>query len=131
MYHFKMHFDQNFWMKNNWKYAPLVTHEMTPFLIDWFTLKWIIPVFIMKWLNSRRPQCCQLFVCLAPAFLTHQQHFTSLSLHASVLHPNPQPSALHKTLHFMSFAPPRAPSSVGQGSGHPSAQTGGTACAVY
>lgn len=42
--------------------------------------------------------------------------------------PNPQPPALLKTLHFISLAPPRAPSSVGQGFGHPSAQTGGTAC---
>lgn len=86
---------------------------------------------------SMNPQRCQLFlfVCLSvrpPAFLTHLQHFTSLSLHASVLQPplTPilHPPALLKTLHFMSLAPPRAPSSVGQGSGHPSAQTGGTAC---
>lgn len=36
-----------------------------------------------------------------------------------------------KPLHFISLAPPRAPSSVGQGSGHPSAQTGGTACPLF
>lgn len=46
-------------------------------------------------------------------FLTHLQHFTSLSLHASALFPHlhppqtPNPSALlEKTLHFMSLAPP-------------------------
>lgn len=75
-----------------------------------------------------------LFVCPSgrlPFWLSCSTLPLCLCTHLFSNHPDPQSPALLKTLHFISLAPPWAPSSVGQGSGHPSAQTGGTARLLY
>lgn len=81
--------------------------------------------------------CFCLFVHLAAClFDSHAALYLFVS--ARICSPTPtlhppilQTPALLETLPFISLAPPRAPSSVGQGSGYPSAQTGGTACPLF
>lgn len=72
---------------------------------------------------------CQLVVRLAAC---HFDSPAAFYLFVSARTPPPTHPLLpcSKTLHFISLAP-WPPSSVGQGCGHPSAQTGGTACPLY
>lgn len=72
---------------------------------------------------------CQLAVRLAAC---HFDSPAAFYLFVSARTPPPTHPLLpcSKTLHFISLAP-WPPSSFGQGCGHPSAQTGGTACPLY